>query len=65
MTEYLTEVYKMLNCNATMIYKLRFRTYHYTNEVVNKHIDYFIDCKEKGLQPSTALELFDIYLSVK
>lgn len=62
-SEYIKDVKLQLNCNASEDYKNNHITYIYTNEDVNKHINYFEKCQNKGLSPYKSLLFFHDYLN--
>lgn len=60
---YIDDVKSQLYCNATEEYRSYYITYDYTNEEVDRNIDYFNVCQRNGLSPYKALLFFYDYLS--
>ena len=60
---YIDYVKSQLYCNATEEYRSNHITYDYTNEEVDRNIDYFNVCQRNGLSPYYALLFFYGYLS--
>lgn len=58
--KYMSNVYSQLECNMTgeMKEENPFNIFSYTEEEINKHIDYFHDCFESEISPYKALTLF-------
>lgn len=59
---YMLNVKQQLYCNASDEYKNECVTYNYTDELVDKHTDYFISCMNENLSAYKALLFFDDYL---
>ena len=58
---YMFSVYGQLSCNACKEYQAECITYTYTSDQVNRHIDYFKDCFDRGLSSYKALLFFSDY----
>jgi hypothetical protein len=58
LNKYIKEVKAQLVCNAPPDYQKRYVTFQFTNEQVDKNLDYFKDCMNRKLSPYKALELF-------
>jgi hypothetical protein len=59
---YIIDVKEQLECNATEEFKKEFITYSYTNEQIDKNLDYFKKCQLEGLSGYKALLYFCDYL---
>lgn len=59
---YIEDVKSQLECNATDSFKKEFITYSYSNELVDKNLDYFKKCQLEGLSGYKALLYFSDYL---
>jgi hypothetical protein len=62
---YIQKVKELLYCNATEEYKNNNITYLFTNDEIDKNIDYFLDCEKNELSSYKSLLFFYDYLNTK
>lgn len=53
--EYMKDVKQQLYCNASEEYRNQYITYGYTEEEVDKNLDYFEKCRSRNLSAYKAL----------
>lgn len=61
--EYMKNVREQLECNASEDYKSNYVVYTYSNEEVDKHLEYFEKCMNDNLSGYKALLFFNDYLN--
>ena len=59
---YIRDVKSQLWCNASDDYKCENITFAYSEEQIEKHLDYFKDCLNRGVSAYLALTLFYDFL---
>lgn len=60
--EYIIDVKKQLCCNNDLN-TIEYITYDYTEQQIDKHLDYFKDCLKRSLSGYKALLFFSDYLN--
>lgn len=60
---YIQEVKELLCCNMSEEDKQKYICYLYTDDVIDKHLDYFKECLQSDLSPYKALLFFNDYLN--
>lgn len=65
LTDYIFKVKSHLYCNLTNNERMVEVSYDYTDDDIDKNVDYFCDCLNEGLSPYKALLFFYDYLTSK